>query len=61
VEAALLVGIGAALLRHRWGAYLAISAVTVRFAAYLAAAAWNYRRTMRREWPKVEPLPDDDD
>jgi hypothetical protein len=56
-----LIGIGAALLGHRWGAYLAIGALTMRFSGYLAGAVWNYRRTMRREWPKVEPLPDDDD
>jgi len=24
-------------------------------------SALRYRRTMRKEWPKVEPLPNDDD
>jgi hypothetical protein len=30
-------------------------------ASQVYTSAVRYRRTMRKEWPKVEPLPDDDD
>lgn len=35
--------------------------VTALIALHLAVGIWGYRRVMRREWPKVEPLADDDD
>jgi hypothetical protein len=48
---ALVVGLYAGALGHRWDAYLALAAVSL----------WGYRTTMRRPWAKVNPLPDDDD
>ena len=30
-------------------------------ASQVYTGALRYRRTMRKEWPKVEPLPDDED
>jgi hypothetical protein len=57
----MFVGIYAALLGHRWGAYAAVGAIVVRFWIYLVVAIQNYRATMRRPWPKVAPLKDDDD
>ena len=58
---ALIVGICAALLGRRWGAYLAVGSITIRFYAYLIGALWAYHKTMSRPWPKVAPLDDDDD
>jgi hypothetical protein len=58
---ALVVGSCAALLGHRWGAYVAVGAVVVRFWFYLVGAILAYRATMRRPWPKVAPLEDEDE
>jgi hypothetical protein len=57
----MVVGIYAAALGHRWGAYAAVGAFFVRFCGYLVGGIWAYRETMSRPWPKVAPVDDDDD
>ena len=58
---ALFVAITAAVL-FRWepAAWAIVAIITAEFAVYFVIAVIVYRRTMRREWPKVEPLTDDD-
>ena len=55
------VGIFAAAMGHRWGAFAALGAIVIEFVVYLIAAVVTYRRTMRRPWPKVAPAENDDD
>jgi hypothetical protein len=58
---ALFVAVTAAvLLRWEPAAWAIVAIITAEFAVYLVIAVIFYRRTMRREWPKVEPIPDDD-
>jgi hypothetical protein len=59
---ALFAAVTAAVL-FRWepAAWAIVAIITAEFAVYLVVAVIFYRRTMRREWPKVEPLTDDDD
>jgi hypothetical protein len=56
----LLVGGVATATRHRWGAYLLIGYVVIRIGFHATVGAWGYRDVMRRPWPKVRPLDDDD-
>jgi hypothetical protein len=52
----------AALAELRTAAWaLALAGLTGIVASHLGISAVAYRRTMRREWPQVEPLPADDD
>jgi threonine/homoserine/homoserine lactone efflux protein len=58
----LFVAVGLALLlRSRVAAWAVVAIITAEFAIWLGISIVAYRSTMRREWPKVEPLPDDDD
>lgn len=57
----MVVGIFAAVQGHRWGAFAALGAIAVEFLVFLVAAVVIYRRTMRRPWPKVAPVEDEDD
>jgi hypothetical protein len=57
----LVGGIGAALVGWRPGAFVAIAGALLMFAEQLVFSGWHYRRTMRRPWPKVTPIEDDDD
>jgi hypothetical protein len=58
----LLAGAVAALADLRVAAWaLALAGLTGIVASHLGISAVAYRRTMRREWPQVEPLPADDD
>ena len=43
------------------GVFLALGAVVALFAIHLVAGIVGYRRIMRRSWPQVPPLEDDDD
>jgi hypothetical protein len=47
-------------LGSRRAAYVALGAFVATVALHLVVAVVAYRRIMRREWPKVEPLEDDD-
>jgi hypothetical protein len=57
----ILVGAALALAGWRAAAWLLVGALAAVTAGHLAISAVAYRRTMRREWPRVEPLPDNDD
>jgi hypothetical protein len=48
-------------LQSRTAAYIALVGFVATLAVHLTVAVVNYRRAMRREWPKVAPLEDDDD
>ena len=50
----------AALAGWRPAAWILPSALAALLATHLGVSAVAYRRTMRREWPKVAPVPDDD-
>ena len=41
-------------------AFGVLAAVAARVVAHVGVAVVAYRRTMRRPWPEVEPLRDDD-
>jgi hypothetical protein len=60
-ELMLFGGVGAAFLGWRPGAFVAIAGALLLFLEHLAAGVWSYRRVMRRPWPKVPPIEDDDD
>ena len=45
----------------RPAAWLLVGAVTLLMVSRVAIGAVAYRRLMNRPWPRVEPLPDDDD
>jgi hypothetical protein len=58
----LLVGGGyAAVLGWRRGAFLMLAAVCGTIAGHLVIGVSEYRRIMRRPWPKVPLLDDEDD
>jgi len=54
-------GIFTALLGWRPGAFLAVGGASLTFAWHLGLGVFSYRRTMRRPWPNVQPIEDDDD
>jgi hypothetical protein len=60
LQAALLLGILLAVAEKRVGAWLLLAAVVGLVAAHLAISLVAYRQIMRRPWPQVEPLSDDD-
>ena len=41
--------------------WVVLAAVAARVAVHLGVAVVSYRRTMRRPWPAVEPLREDDE
>jgi hypothetical protein len=59
--ALILLGGLLAVAGWRPSAWLLVGTLTAVVAGHLAISAVAYRRTMRREWPRVEPLPHDDD
>lgn len=59
-RAALVIGAAGALAGWSPGAWILVPALGAQLAGHLAISVLAYRRTMRREWPRVEPLPDDD-
>jgi hypothetical protein len=54
-------GVIAALAGFTSGAWLVVGFLALYLAARIVVAGAVYRRTMRREWPHVEPIPFDDD
>ncbi len=44
----------------RVAAFVVVGALVATLIVHIAVALLNYRHVMRREWPKVEPLDDDD-
>jgi hypothetical protein len=57
----IVVGISAAFLGWRRGAFVAVAGAFLTFSWHLAVGVWGYRRVMSRAWPKVPPIEDDDD
>jgi hypothetical protein len=49
------------VFESRLAVFVALAAFSVTLAVHLGVSILEYRRIMRREWPKVEPLTDDDD
>jgi hypothetical protein len=54
-------GIAAAVFGWKPSAWLMLSGAAGFGAIHLAGGIVEYRRVMRRPWPRVAPLPDDDD
>jgi len=57
----LVAGAYGGALGSRVGAFAMLAAVCCRVGGHLLVGLTEYRRTMRRPWPKVPPLDDDDD
>jgi hypothetical protein len=57
----IVAGVISGLAGWRPAAILLVGAIVVRVATHLTASAITYRRTMRRPWPAVSPLSDEDD
>jgi hypothetical protein len=57
---AVVAGI-AALARWSPSAWILVTALGAMVAIHVGVGAIAYRRTMRRPWPAVRPLADDDD
>ena len=51
----------AATTESHAAAWMVVATLAALVVAHLAIASISFRRTMRREWPRVEPLPLDDD
>jgi hypothetical protein len=58
LSASVLVGFA---FQSRPAVYAALGAFAVALTLHVLAGVIEYRRTMRRPWPKVAPLVDDDD
>jgi hypothetical protein len=57
----LVAGAWSGALGWRPGAFIMLAAVCCILTGHLLVGVIAYRRTMRRPWPKVPPLEDDDD
>jgi hypothetical protein len=49
------------LFESRAATFVALGAFVATLAVHLVVSIVAYRRIMGREWPKVEPITDDDD
>ena len=54
-------GLPVFLFARRLGVFLMLAGVLGMFATRLVVGIVSYRQTMRRPWPKVPPIEDDDD
>ena len=57
----MVAGVNQMYAGRRVGAIFAIVGVGVWTVGFVIGGALAYRRVMRRAWPKVRPLDDDDD
>lgn len=57
---AFMVGAFAAVMGHRWGAYVLLANLVVQIGFHLMVGVRAYREVMSRPWPKVTPLDDDE-
>ncbi len=57
----LIVGGYGAVLGWRAGAFLMLAAVCAMITGHLVIGFSEYRRIMRRPWPSVRPLDDEDE
>jgi hypothetical protein len=60
VTGAIVVGAFAAVAGWGPAGWILVAVVAASVAGHITIAAIRYRRTMRRPWPKVEPISDDD-
>jgi hypothetical protein len=58
---AMIVGVYGSVLGWRPGAYLLLTAVTGFLVGHLVMGLGAYRSVMRRPWPVVPPLDDEDE
>jgi hypothetical protein len=58
---AMMVGMYGAAFGWRPGAYVLLTALLGQLVGHLAMGITEYRRVMRRPWPEVAALEDDDD
>ena len=49
------------VFESRVAAFVVVGALVATLTVHITVALLTYRHVMRREWPKVEPLDDDDD
>jgi putative effector of murein hydrolase LrgA (UPF0299 family) len=49
------------VFESRAAVFLVLAALAATLAVHLVVSIVAYRRIMGREWPKVEPITDDDD
>jgi len=59
-ECLLVAGLILLLLAPRPGVFLLLAGVSARIGSHLFLGILGYRRTMRRPWPHVTPLGEDD-
>jgi len=59
--ALLFAGLFTAMTGTRIGAYVLLAGLGIQLACDLGLGVLSYRSTMRRPWPKVAPIVDDDD
>jgi hypothetical protein len=57
----LLLGLPVLLVSSRLGLLLIVVGMAGYFLTQLTVSIVGYRQTMRRPWPKVPPVEDDDD
>jgi hypothetical protein len=57
----MLVGVLIAFSGATWGIVLTIAGLAMVFALDLVIGIRSYRWVMRRPWPRVQPVEDDDD
>jgi hypothetical protein len=57
----ILVGVLIALLGATWGIVLTLAGLFAYFLLNIAVGIIGYRGLIRRSWPKVPPIEDDDD
>lgn len=60
VTGAIILGAFAAVAGWGPSAWILVGVVAASVAGHIVMAAVRYRRTMRRPWPQVEPLADDE-
>jgi hypothetical protein len=58
---ALFAGIALLLFERRVGVFLVLAGVVGYIGMHVLLGIGSYRETMRRPWPKVPPIKDDDD
>jgi integral membrane sensor domain MASE1 len=61
VTGAIVVAAFAAIAGWGPAGWILVAAVAAAVVGHVVIAALRYRQVMRRPWPKVEPLTDDDD
>jgi hypothetical protein len=55
------IGLGVFLFDRRAGVFVMLAGVVAYFGMHLLVGIVGYRQTMRRPWPKVPPVEDDED